>query len=43
MEQQWCGKTQMLICPQKFQHLDQNLMKPGHLDKIMNIRAAEKY
>ena len=34
MEQQGCGKTQIIICPQKFQHLDQYLMKPGHLDKV---------
>jgi hypothetical protein len=41
MEQYWCGKTQILICPRKLQHLDQNLMKPGHLDKIMKKRTAE--
>ena len=34
IETQWCGKTQISICPQKLQHLDQYLMKPGHLDKI---------
>ena len=34
MEQQWCGKTQILIHPQNNQHLDQYLMKPGHLDEI---------
>ena len=33
-EQQWCGKTQISICPQQLQHLDQYLMKPGHLDEI---------
>ena len=43
MEQQWCGKTQILFCPQNVQSLDQYLMKTGHLDKIMCIRAAEKY
>ena len=43
MEQQWCGKTQILFCPQNIQSLDQYLMKTGHLDKIMCIRAAEKY
>jgi len=34
MEQQWCGKSLLSICPQKVQHLDQLLMKPGHSDKI---------
>jgi hypothetical protein len=34
MEQQWWGTTQILIHPQKVQHLDQYLMKPGHLDEI---------
>jgi hypothetical protein len=34
IEQQWCGKTQISIYPHKPQHLDQYLMKTGHLDKI---------
>jgi hypothetical protein len=52
VEQHWCGKTQLSVCPQKVQHLDQFLMKPSQLDtecfsnrgaaKCMNIRSAEK-
>ena len=34
IENKWCGKTQISIRPQKLQHLDQYLMKPGHLDEI---------
>jgi hypothetical protein len=34
VEQQWCGKGQLSTHPQNVQHLDQNLMKPGNLDKI---------
>jgi len=32
--QQWCGKTQISIYPQKLQHLDQYLINPGHLNQI---------
>ena len=32
--EQRCGKTQIPIYPQKLQHLDQYVMKPGHLDEI---------
>jgi len=32
--EQWWGKTRIPIYPQKLQHLDQYLMKPGHLDEI---------
>jgi hypothetical protein len=35
MEQQWYGKTQISIYPQKVQHLDQYLTKPGHLDGML--------
>jgi len=38
MEQQCCGKTQISIDPEKVQHLDQCLMKPGHLEKILLAR-----
>jgi hypothetical protein len=31
MDQQWCGKSQFSTHPQNVQHLNQNLMKPGHL------------
>jgi hypothetical protein len=34
MEQQWCGKTQLSISPQKVQYLDQYLIKPCYLDVI---------
>jgi hypothetical protein len=34
MEQKWCVKTQLSICPQKVQHLDQFLMKQGYSYKI---------
>jgi len=34
IEQQRCGKSQTSIYPQKLQHLDQYLLKPGHLDEI---------
>jgi hypothetical protein len=34
MKQQWCGKIQLSIHPQKFQHVDQNLIKPSNLDEI---------
>ena len=32
-EQQCCGTTQISIDPEKVQHLDQCLMKPGQLEK----------
>jgi hypothetical protein len=35
MEQQWCGKTEISIHPQKVQHL----MKPGHLR--LNLLAGQ--
>jgi len=35
MEQKCCGTTQISIDPEKVQHLDQCLMKPGHLEKIL--------
>jgi len=35
MEQQCYGTTQISIDPEKLQHLDQCLMKPGHLEKIL--------
>jgi len=34
MEQQCCVETQLSICPQNVQHLDQFLMKTGQLDEI---------
>jgi len=34
LEQQWCGKTEISIYPQKFQNLDQYLMKSGHTDEM---------
>jgi hypothetical protein len=32
--EQWSGKIQLSIHPQNLHHLDQSLMKLGHLDKI---------
>jgi len=38
MEQQCCGTTQISIDPEKVQHLEQCLMKPGHLEKHLLAR-----
>jgi hypothetical protein len=40
MEHQWCGKTQISIQPQMFQHLDQYLMKIRHKDQICGQDTA---
>jgi hypothetical protein len=36
MAEQWCGKTEISIHPQKVQHLDQYLKKPCHLDETLS-------
>ena len=41
IENKWCGKIQISICPQKLQHLDQYLMKPGQLDSDMQKICAK--
>ena len=41
IENKWCDKTQISICPQKLQNLDQYLLKPGHLTK--SVRRTLNY
>jgi hypothetical protein len=36
VEKQQCGETQLSIHPQKVQHMDQHLMKPGHIGKSVS-------